>query len=234
MRFSRSIAVAVSCAGFFILLSIPIALGRNWPGEWEWVLWATNLRQPALTTALQMLTFVAAARPTLAVCTAATTVSLWRQRGLSRRGLLPLVALIGSVPLNFALRTAFGRLRPNVSYVPNLLPELHHPFQRWSYPSGHAITSVVVYGALTYLLWVNKTQRGPARHLSRWRGAFLMALIVLVGGVGFSRVYLGVHWPTDVLGGWLVGLCWLAVSIAWTLRQGGRLIHPFAHPGRNT
>ena len=253
MRLSRPVTVALGSTVLFFFLSIPIASGFNWPGEWELVAWATGLRRPALTTALQLLTFLAAARPAAGISAAASAVMFWRQRRLSRRGMLPLVALIGSVPLNFVLRTAFGRVRPGVQYIPNLLPEVYHPFQRWSYPSGHAITSVVVYGALFYLLWGDVKKRSlrsgacpeplardlgdggqsprdrvqsgaaflssrkaaPTVRSHRWQGLFLIAVVVLVGGIGFSRIYLGVHWPTDVLGGWLVGVGWLAISIAW-------------------
>ena len=219
MRLSRPIVVALSCAGLFFLLTVPIVLGHNWPGEWKLVVWITSLRRPALTTAMQLLTFLAAARAALLVSVGVGAITIWRQRRLSRQGLFPLVALLGSVPFNFILRTAVGRLRPGVNYIPNLLPEIRHPFQRWSYPSGHAITSVVTWGALAYLLWTswkNSSAAGPIRLF--W--VFLIAVITLVGGIGFSRVYLGVHWPTDVIGGWLVGLSWLATSIAWAFREG--------------
>jgi len=60
MPFSRPVIVAVISAALFFLLSVPIAWGDNWPGEWAVVLWATDLRGPALTKAMQLLTFLAA------------------------------------------------------------------------------------------------------------------------------------------------------------------------------
>jgi undecaprenyl-diphosphatase len=222
MPFSRPAIVAVISAALFFLLSVPIAWGDNWPGEWAVVLWATDLRRPALTRAMQLLTFLAAARPALLISAGVSAVTFRRLRRVSRPVLLPLVALVGAVLFNLALRTAFGRFRPGVSYVPNLIPEIRHPFQRWSYPSGHAITSVVVYGALAYLLWVDGKGTESSKRFRRWRVPFLIAVMVLVGGIGFSRVYLGVHWPTDVLGGWLVGLGWLAMSVAWASRDSAQ------------
>jgi len=219
MGFSRPVIVVAISAALFCLLSAPIAWGVNWLGEWQLVLWATDVRRPALTTAMQVLTFLAAARPALLISAGASAVMFWRQRRISRPVLLPVVALLGAVPFNLALRALFGRFRPGVSYVPNLIPEIRHPFQQWSYPSGHAITSVVVYGAVIYLVWIEGARLGPSRRFRHWRGLFLIVVMVLVGGLGFSRIYLGVHWPTDVLGGWLVGLSWLAMSIAWASRD---------------
>jgi membrane-associated phospholipid phosphatase len=74
----------------------------------------------------------------------------------------------------------------------------------WAYPSGHSLTSMAVVGVLTVL---------AVRHL-RARLARVAAVVVgvaLVAAVGISRIYLGVHWPTDVLAGWLMGAMWLAV-----------------------
>lgn len=231
MHFSRPVIAVVIGAMLFSLLSIPIARGGNWPGEWTAVSWAIDLRRPALTEAMQLLTFLGAARPALLISAVASAVTFRRQRRVSRGVLLPVVALVGAVPFNLALRAVFGRFRPGVSYIPNLIPEIHHPFQKWSYPSGHAITSAVVYGALAYLLWLDGTGRGTSPRFHRLRRPFAMAMIVLVGGIGFSRIYLGVHWPTDVLAGWLVGLVWLALSIAWASQDQFRSAHPPSDPG---
>jgi undecaprenyl-diphosphatase len=118
---------------------------------------------------------------------------------------LPLVAMLGSAPINFGLRYACGRVRPGVAYIPHRVPELRHPFQRWSYPAGHAMTAVICYGLLAYLL---------LRARPQWRGGVLSLLGIGLAVIGFSRIYLGVHWPTDVLGGYLAGGAWLALCIA--------------------
>ncbi len=73
-----------------------------------------------------------------------------------------------------------------------------------SFPSGHAVGSMLIFGALLYFLW---NQWPRVRGLS----APLLALLILA--IGFSRVYLGLHWPTDVLGGYLFGLGWLLAAI---------------------
>jgi undecaprenyl-diphosphatase len=105
-------------------------------------------------------------------------------------------ALVGGALLNVALKAVFQRARP----------ELDAPLGNalgWSFPSGHAMGAMVAYGMLSYLL-VLRFGRSPA--------PFIVAFAsMLVLAVGFSRIYLGVHYFSDVLGGYLSGAAWLAV-----------------------
>jgi undecaprenyl-diphosphatase len=141
----------------------------------------------------------------LGVAAGTTVALLARDRRLTWGTFLPLVAMLGSAPINFYLRAAIGRYRPEVSYIPHQLPEIAHPFQRWSYPAGHAMTAIICYGVLAVLL---------ARAYPRLRCVTLGSFALWLGLIGFSRVYLGVHWPSDVLGGYLIGGCWLALCVA--------------------
>jgi undecaprenyl-diphosphatase len=78
------------------------------------------------------------------------------------------------------------------------IPGINRPGS-WSFPSGHALNSMAIYGAAALL--------GARRLRPRWMKAFLIALGVTLGLlIGASRPYLGVHWPTDVFGGWCAGL----------------------------
>jgi undecaprenyl-diphosphatase len=101
------------------------------------------------------------------------------------------IAVVGAMALNFAAKTIFGRARPDL-WV-SLAPE-----SDYSFPSGHAMGSMAVVVALATLAWN-----------TRWRWP-----VVIVGGlfvvmVGLSRIYLGVHYPSDVLAGWLASLAWV-------------------------
>ena len=122
-------------------------------------------------------------------------------------GLL-LVAVVGGILLTALLKLGFDRPRPD------LVPHLAQVFTA-SFPSGHAKLSAVTYLTLGALL---------ARIHSQVRvKAYLLLLgLLLTLLVGVSRVYLGVHWPTDVLAGWMLGgawalLCWLAMG--WLQRH---------------
>jgi membrane-associated phospholipid phosphatase len=86
-----------------------------------------------------------------------------------------------------------------------------------SLPSGHATTAIVVIGTLVVLAWPGRTPAGRA-----W---LVAAATLWVGAVGLTRIYLGVHWFSDVVAGWLVGGAWLAVCVVmwswWRARAGG-------------
>jgi len=105
-----------------------------------------------------------------------------------------MIVSLGSLIMNAALKHAFGRPRPDLWE--------HRGQYAWSsYPSGHAIVCVSVFFTVALMLL---RERG-------WRWPFA-ALTTLMVVVLYSRLYLGVHWPTDVIGGLLIGLVWLAAT----------------------
>ncbi len=121
---------------------------------------------------------------------------------------LIIVAVGGAVVLNYFLKLGFDRPRPE------LVPHLTVAYQT-SFPSGHSMSS-----AATYLILGAMLARVQPR--LRLKVYFLVLAIVIMVLVGFSRVYLGVHWPTDVLAGWAAGTIWalLCWGVAWWLTLG--------------
>jgi undecaprenyl-diphosphatase len=119
-------------------------------------------------------------------------------RRLYHAALLVFLATLGGLALNVALKGWVDRPRPDV--VPQLSSYVATP----SFPSGHSMLSATVYLTLGALL---------ARFVGeyRLRVYFISLALLLTGLVGFSRVFLGVHYPTDVLGGWTAGLVWALV-----------------------
>ena len=123
--------------------------------------------------------------------------------GLYRTGAFVFVASSGGWILNWALKVAFDRPRPE------LVPHLRDVMSS-SFPSGHALTSAAVYLTLGTLLM--RLAQGRLAKIYCIAVAMLATLLV-----GASRVYLGVHYPTDVLAGWLIGLSWALVC--WMIER---------------
>jgi undecaprenyl-diphosphatase len=114
--------------------------------------------------------------------------------GKRRTAGLVLVAVLCGVVFSSLLKSGFARPRPD------LVP---HPVAVFtsSFPSGHAMMSAVVYLTLGFL--VARTQNSIAIKVYLLSLALFLTLLV-----GLSRIYLGVHWPSDVLAGWAAGACW--------------------------
>lgn len=200
-----------------IALTIPIMLRIPVPGDWALVEWALGLRNDALTQVVQLLTFITSAAPALLICASVSSAyyfiqhraafhppSTWKHRlDFVLMAAWPLVAYAGALASNIALRIAIGRARPGVDYIPHGLPELQADFQRFSYPSGHAGAAVVAFVSLAALAWPHKRLRWPV----------CLTCALVIAGTGFGRVYLGVHWPTDVIAGYLLASAWLAIAL---------------------
>jgi undecaprenyl-diphosphatase len=113
-------------------------------------------------------------------------------------------SLVGASTINALLKIFLHRPRPEV------VPHLAHVSSA-SFPSGHAMISAAVY--LTLGIMVAQTQT------SRWARAYLLGFaVLLVLLIGCSRVFLGVHWPSDVLAGWCFGAIWALCMFALNAR----------------
>jgi undecaprenyl-diphosphatase len=120
-------------------------------------------------------------------------------QGRYRTAMVILITAISGEVLNTVMKYFFNRPRPSV------VPHLREVFST-SFPSGHAMESAIVYLTLTAML-----MRVAERRLTK---LYCLGIGVLLTALtGISRVYLGVHYPTDVLGGWIVGFVW--ASICW-------------------
>ncbi|QPC95788.1 phosphatase PAP2 family protein [Mesorhizobium sp. INR15] len=139
---------------------------------------------------------------------------LMRQRALA---LLMSVAVLGGVIISTALKMGFDRPRPDIPHAARVFTA--------SFPSGHATLSTITFLTLGALLTRVNTQ-------PRIKTYFVALTVFLTVMVGLSRIYLGVHYPTDVLAGWCVGaawaiLCW--VGALW-LQGLGNIEQPHVPP----
>jgi undecaprenyl-diphosphatase len=146
---------------------------------------------------------------TWAVMVIAIAAVMWRFRGRTAAALVALTLL--SDLAAYAIKVVVGRERPDTAAT-------HHFFgpDAFSFPSGHVVRAVSLAAVLVWLL-------APAK----WRlpGALLAAFVAWLV-MGYARVSLGVHWPTDTLGGALLGIAWFALTAAWIAPLGAQPMPP--------
>ena len=120
----------------------------------------------------------------------------WREAGVL------MLSFGGGLALNVLLKVLFERSRPALPRVVEAAG--------YSFPSGHAMVSLCFYGMLAFLLM---------RRVASFAGRVLIvtAAVVLIGAIGLSRIYLGVHYPTDVAAGYAAGATWLAFCFSFFL-----------------
>ena len=104
---------------------------------------------------------------------------------------------LGGLILNQGLKLVFAKPRPHL-WTPLIVEH------SYSFPSGHALGSAVLYGFLAVLL---------ASRYPRYRLGIFGVAVVIVSAIGLSRLFLGVHYPTDIIAGYAIGLIWLTTSV---------------------
>ena len=160
----------------------------------EFSRWLHEHSNPALVSAFKVFTLLGSV-PVLGVFVIAVALLLLRRRQVNEAALVVLGAL-GIEILFSVLKLVFHRPRPELAYV---------HLDTYSFPSGHASGSAGIYAILLYL---------AARHFSMSRKLLLtLAYVALVGLIGFSRLYLEVHYLSDVLAGITLGIGWAAVCL---------------------
>ena len=161
--------------------------------------WLFRERSTSISQLFYALTWFGSAYVTIGLTLLGSYV-LWRQK--KGRNILILWILMAGVGLFVQVgKRTFIRQRP--------LQVAYYAETGYSFPSGHSATAMTLYGLLGYWL-----VRGRRRIRNRWLvGSSAVGLILVVG---FSRIYLGVHFLSDVLGGYLLGACWLIVGIVLT------------------
>jgi len=144
-------------------------------------------------------------------------LAVWRQW---RPVLFVVLAMFGELTLFLASAAAVGRPRPAAEHLDGTLPTS-------SFPSGHIAATICLWTAIA-LIAFGRIDRW-------WRWLFLVPAVVMPAGVAISRMYRGMHHPTDVLGAVLLAACWLSV-LWWTVRPNAEVTHHAAadveHPER--
>jgi undecaprenyl-diphosphatase len=163
--------------------------------------WAQAQQSPWLVCLMQKITFFGSPLAFTIIAILCLFIFLFLHK--SKELMFLYVSLFSSWILMTYLKEVFVRSRPAGIHLT--------PASGYSFPSGHATVSIAFYGFLAYVLWYSIGSNGSCGN--RWRrfGSCLLGCFALI--IGFSRVYLNVHYTSDVLGGFLLGGICLFLSI---------------------
>jgi len=210
LNIAFAVAVGVLMLTFFAEMVYETLIRRQMDVFDNVLVWLVRyLANPELDRAMIMISEYGYGYPFGTIILVALLTLTFYRRWLEAAGLL--VSLVGEAILNLGLKNLFERSRPDLFRV---VEEAGYGF-----PSGHAMVSLCFYGMLAFLI---------ARHIQswRWRLVVITLAVALAGTIGVSRVYLGVHYPTDVVAGYFAGSTWLAFSISllmwWERRRLGK------------
>lgn len=171
--------------------------------------WAATERTPGSTLFFTTMTIIGLPGVLGAILAIVCLVLLLRRRR-NWAAYLAITCGIGAL-LNIELKAYFARARPELAQA---LRNAHG----YSFPSGHAMGSTIVFGAFAYLAF-------RALHRWRWRSAAVALALTLIVSIAASRIYLGVHWISDVAAGVAAGVVWLTTAtVAYEIFRRIRLI----------
>jgi undecaprenyl-diphosphatase len=210
---ARHVGNARAVFGIFLLSGAVIAVAFTW-GFAEWAAhvrgggtqafddavmhWVAGNQNPLVKTAMLEITTLGTGL-VVAMMVIVAGMFLWLNAH-KHSALLLIVSTVGGIVLNNLLKIGFSRPRPQIF-------EWGTHASSSSFPSGHAMSSIVVYGTVAYL--VARLQKRPAA-----RVATLVVAGILVLAICISRIYLGVHYPSDILAGLMIGLGWAGFCMA--------------------
>ena len=183
------------CAGLFVLLAMGVTAHQVVSVDLllrsAIHLWSSG----PLTTVARTWTILGS--PSVIYLLAGVVVVLLWHAGERKAALFLIVTMTGAAIVENALKFAFR--------IPRPLPFFGTDPASYSFPSGHALYSTCLFGSLLVLFV--KRAKGTLHKAVATGGVTIVVL-----GIGFSRIYLGVHYPSDVAGGYLIGVVWLCVS----------------------
>ena len=163
--------------------------------DWYLLSYFHSFSTPSLDRVMLFFTFLGSVKFYLVAFPVTLALLAWRRRWWELGGLS--FSFLGALLFNNLLKMGFHRVRPNLYFIQET---------GYSFPSGHAMVTLVFYGTLLYFAFQHTSFR-------KWRSLLVVLAIFLIVAIGVSRVYLGVHYPSDVLGSYLAGFCWLIISI---------------------
>ena len=191
-------ALAIGGTYAFAKFAGHVSSGKTQAFDDAVLLWIGEHRPVALEPVMLEITFLGTGSVVI-MLVAISGLFLWLSNH-KYSAILLLIATSGGILLNNLLKAGFGRPRPQIF-------DWGTHAVTWSFPSGHAMSAAIVYGTVAYL--AARLQK------KRWhRAVTMLAALLIILLIGVSRLYLGVHYPSDVLAGILIGLAWAAFCVA--------------------
>jgi membrane-associated phospholipid phosphatase len=184
---------------FGLLLVRPLADSRIVRSDLAWERWLADHRTRLLNAVARGCTLVAETVPVIVLLLIALVVA-WRASSIKIAPVFLALAIGGEKLIYLVTSLVVGRDRPPVE-------TLGHTYATTSFPSGHVASAITLYGSIALLATVDRPR--PCRRV------LLVGVALIAAAVGLARMYRGFHYPTDVLAGVFLGVCWL--TIVWRL-----------------
>jgi len=211
IQLTRAFFISLITAVGFGLIALLISSKKIVNFDQNIILFIENFDFPIVTKIMKFFTFIGSGTAITALLAFIMILFYFVLKHRSELILL-LGVLVGSALLNYLLKIIFHRARPDINRLIAV--------SGYSFPSGHSMAAFTMYGILTFLLW---------KHIPSQRGRICLIIfsVFMIAMIGLSRIYLGVHYPSDVLGGFFVSTTWLIFSISTYQRyQKRKLVVP--------
>ncbi|XRG80394.1 phosphatase PAP2 family protein [Rossellomorea sp. GAMAL-10_SWC] len=208
LKYSLSIAFLISLLSLFGfgLMALLVSNHSIYHFDSTVINFIQGLESPAITSFMKIITFLGSS---VFIILLSISILYFLYKVLNHRSelILFVAALIGSNILCVLLKLFFHRARPDLHRLIEI--------SGYSFPSGHATNAMTVYGILTFILWRNiRTKSG--------RSLLIITSLIMILLIGISRIYLGVHFPSDVIAGYFTGGFWISTAIWYYQRYKER------------
>lgn len=205
MAITNKVKIAALCAlaAIFSIVTFGVLTGKTSGFDLEWSKTIYSLRTPVLTQTMFAVSSISST-PTTGLLTVIVIAAFWL-KNRRKTAVFFGAALLAGVIANNAIKYSVHRFRPDIAPLEDA--------SFYSFPSGHSMNSLVFYGTLLYI--AHRSIKN--KYLL---AAMDIAAIIFVSLVGFSRIYLGAHFPTDVVAGFVAGTCVLCAAIEIGNRRG--------------